>query len=206
MAIRRRWPVMIILALIVLFLLQKLDFLHFLPSFTDDVQSTPYTPEQSVDDDRFHWEKLPLRYPVSSYAHLPKRNTKLPQVQHAFGHESAEAAVIRQKRQQEVKRVLQRCWSSYRERAWLSDELAPVTGSKKDTFGGWAATLADTLDTLWIADLKKEFHDGVEALLEIDFTKYHKERSTCSRPLFVTWEASSPLSTSVETVVYWTRR
>jgi mannosyl-oligosaccharide alpha-1,2-mannosidase len=46
-----------------------------------------------------------------------------------------------------------------------------VSESKKDTFGGWAATLADTLDTLWIADLKEEFHDGVEALLEVDFTK-----------------------------------
>jgi mannosyl-oligosaccharide alpha-1,2-mannosidase len=171
MNIPRRWPVMVVLALTTLFLLQKLDFLHIIPSSPNNVQSTPYTPEQPVDDDRFHWEKLPLRYPVSSYAHLPKSNTKLPQVQHAFGHESTEEATIRQKRQQEVKRVLQRCWSSYREHAWLSDELAPVTGSKKDTFGGWAATLADTLDTLWIADLKEEFHDGVEALLEIDFTK-----------------------------------
>jgi hypothetical protein len=107
---------MVVLALTVVYLLQKLDFLHIIPS-TINVQSTPYTPEQPVEDDRFHWEKLPLRYPVSSYAHLPKSNTKLPQVQHAFGHESTEEAAIRQKRQQEVKRVLQRCWSSYREHA-----------------------------------------------------------------------------------------
>ncbi|THY30115.1 seven-hairpin glycosidase [Aureobasidium pullulans] len=171
MAIRRRWPVLVVLVLIALFLLQKADFLHFLPSFPENDRSTTATPEQPVVDDRFHWENLPSRYPVSSYAHPPKSKTKLPRVQYSFPHESKEAAAIRQKRQHEVKRVLQRCWVSYRERAWLSDELAPVSGSSKDTFGGWAATLADTLDTLWIADLKTEFHDGVEALLEIDFTK-----------------------------------
>ncbi|KAI5196367.1 seven-hairpin glycosidase [Aureobasidium subglaciale] len=171
MAIRRRWPALIVLLLIALFLLQKLDFLHFIPSFLEHDQSAPYTPTQSDDDDRFHWEKLPLHYPVSSYAQLPKSKSKLPQVQYSFPRESNEEATIRLKRREEVKRVLQRCWSSYRKHAWLSDELAPVSGSKKDTFGGWAATLADTLDTLWIADLKGEFHDGVEALLEIDFTK-----------------------------------
>lgn len=36
---------------------------------------------------------------------------------------------------------------------------------------GFLDILADTLDTLWIADLKDEYRDGVEALLEIDFTK-----------------------------------
>lgn len=82
-----------------------------------------------------------------------------------------EQTAVQLNRRKEIKRVLQRCWSSYRERAWLSDESAPVSGSKKDTFGCWTATLADTLITLWIADLKEEFHDGVEVLLEIDFTK-----------------------------------
>ncbi|KAI4717939.1 seven-hairpin glycosidase [Aureobasidium sp. EXF-10727] len=171
MTLRRRWPVLVVLTLIVLFLVQKLDFLQFIPSLPENEPSAPYTPEQPIGDDRFHWEKLPLRYPVSSYTRLPINKRTLPRVQHAFARESTDQAVIRQKGQQEVKSVLQRCWSSYRERAWLSDELAPVSGSKKDTFGGWAATLADTLDTLWIADLKDEFHDGVEALLEIDFTK-----------------------------------
>lgn len=171
MAIRRRWPILLVLTIVFLFLLQNLDFLHIIPASPDEYRPKPYTLEQSVNDDRFHWENLPLRYPVSSYNALPRSKKNLPRVQHAFARESSDHAMERQKRQQEVKRVLKRCWSSYRERAWLSDELAPVSGSKKDTFGGWAATLADTLDTLWIADLKEEFHDGVEALLEIDFTK-----------------------------------
>lgn len=40
----------------------------------------------------------------------------------------------------------------------------------KDPFGGWAATLVDSLDTLWLVGLKDEFENAVKACDDIDFT------------------------------------
>ena len=48
--------------------------------------------------------------------------------------------------------------------------MTPHTASYQDTFGGWAATLVDSLDTLWLMGLKEEFEEAVAAALTIDFT------------------------------------
>lgn len=53
----------------------------------------------------------------------------------------------------------------------MSDELAPISGARQDPFGGWAATLVDSLDTLWIMDLKDEFQEAVTAAVSIDFSR-----------------------------------
>ncbi|KAK3321264.1 glycoside hydrolase family 47 protein [Cercophora scortea] len=52
---------------------------------------------------------------------------------------------------------------------WLWDELAPVSGQGKNTFGGWAATLVDSLDTLWIMDLKEDFYVAAAAAAQLDW-------------------------------------
>lgn len=52
----------------------------------------------------------------------------------------------------------------------MQDEVLPMSGGALQNFGGWGATLVDSLDTLWIMDLKKEFNDAVAALKHIDFT------------------------------------
>lgn len=46
----------------------------------------------------------------------------------------------------------------------------PISGGSVNTFSGWAATLVDNLDTLWMMDLKDDFYEAVQALSEIDFT------------------------------------
>ncbi|KAK6194278.1 Mitochondrial distribution and morphology protein 10 [Pestalotiopsis sp. IQ-011] len=51
----------------------------------------------------------------------------------------------------------------------MFDELEPVDGSAKNTFGGWAATLIDALDTLWIMDLKDEFTLAAHAAATLDW-------------------------------------
>jgi mannosyl-oligosaccharide alpha-1,2-mannosidase len=77
--------------------------------------------------------------------------------------------VVRQRRQAAVKAAFTRSWASYKEHAWLKDELKPVSGGFKNTFGGWGATLVDSLDTLWIMDLKQEFEEAVTAVVNVDF-------------------------------------
>ncbi|KAI6781860.1 mannosyl-oligosaccharide alpha-1 [Emericellopsis cladophorae] len=73
-------------------------------------------------------------------------------------------------RRQEVLRVFKRSYAAYSQHAWMRDELTPVTGAGKDTFGGWAATLVDTLDTLWIMGLKTEFYEATNAIVGMDFS------------------------------------
>ncbi|KAF3034851.1 hypothetical protein E8E11_003726 [Didymella keratinophila] len=67
-----------------------------------------------------------------------------------------------------VKRKTQNAFDE-KERAWTKVELAPISGGAKGTFGSWGATLVDSLDTLWIMDLKEEFAEAIDAAIRIDF-------------------------------------
>jgi len=52
----------------------------------------------------------------------------------------------------------------------MYDELSPLTGRGRNRFGGWAATLVDALDTLWIMGMKDEFNEAAKAADSIDFS------------------------------------
>jgi mannosyl-oligosaccharide alpha-1,2-mannosidase len=98
------------------------------------------------------------------------KNKKLPRVQ--FVQDEAPPLyheLMRKRRQAAVKMTFERCWSAYKTYAWKKDELMPIFGRSKTTFGGWGATLVDSLDTLWIMDMKDEFNEAVAAVTEIDF-------------------------------------
>lgn len=51
----------------------------------------------------------------------------------------------------------------------MKDALKPISGGYVDQFSGWAATLVDSLDTLWIMGMRDEFYEAVEAVAMIDF-------------------------------------
>ncbi|KAL7942763.1 glycoside hydrolase family 47 protein [Trichoderma barbatum] len=145
----------------------------FLVYFWSSSPVSPSPPEwRSPNYDSYFWKTLPVHYPAKSIRPLPTKSpVKYPKVQTTFAKESPEARKTRQDRQLAVKDVFAKCWASYKERAWTADELAPVSGGKKNPFGGWAATLVDSLDTLWIMDMKPEFESAVAAAHAIDFTK-----------------------------------
>ncbi|KAL2019956.1 hypothetical protein VTK56DRAFT_9048 [Thermocarpiscus australiensis] len=120
-----------------------------------------------------HWQKPTEWFPVpeESLIMLPTGKVKpIPRVQFAFAQESPEAKEKRELRLAKVKAEAQRAWSGYKTYAWTHDELTPVSKHSKDPFCGWAATLVDSLDTLWIMGMKDEFEDAVEAVKKIDFT------------------------------------
>lgn len=122
------------------------------------------------------WSKLKPRYPVKDMRALPTGHPfALPKVQKEFAPESASERDLRLKRRDAVKAAMQRCWSSYRKHAWMSDEITPVSGTRHNPFGGWGATLVDGLDTLWIMGMKKEFEDAVAAASKINFDKVPEE-------------------------------
>ena len=58
----------------------------------------------------------------------------------------------------------------------MHDELSPISGGFSDPYVGWAATLVDGLDALYILGLQDEFERALEALKYIDFTKPNTER------------------------------
>ncbi|CAJ2507953.1 Uu.00g091390.m01.CDS01 [Anthostomella pinea] len=122
-------------------------------------------------DDR--WHKLPTRYPVEKLAQLPinKSSRPIPRVQAPRPQEDAAAKEERLARLAAVKESFIHSWEGYKTYAWGHDEIKPITGESKDPFGGWAATLVDSLDSLWLMGMKDEFDLAVKACDGIDFAK-----------------------------------
>ncbi|KAK1251688.1 hypothetical protein MKX07_007167, partial [Trichoderma sp. CBMAI-0711] len=124
-------------------------------------------------DNKVHWRPVKEHFPVPSESviSLPTgKPLKVPRVQHEFGVESPEAKSRRVARQERVGKEIERAWSGYKKFAWMHDELSPVSAKHRDPFCGWAATLVDSLDTLWIAGLKEQFDEAARAVEQIDFT------------------------------------
>jgi len=177
----RRVVLTIVSALCGLFL-----YLHFSEQnllqtsiFREQLSSSPSAPEADVDTKEpppSSWRDFPEQYPVEplSMLTLPRGpDVDIPQIQFDF-RPNAESATHRKERQRRlsaVKEAFQHSWNGYRKNAWLHDEVKPLSGLPSDPFGGWAATLVDTLDTLWIIGLQTEFEEAVDALHKIDFSK-----------------------------------
>ncbi|KAK3371124.1 glycoside hydrolase family 47 protein [Lasiosphaeria ovina] len=133
-------------------------------------QQTPPSTDHRVRfrPSTFDWTSVPQKHPVSKERKLPTGpQTRLHRVQHDFSGYVHDATT--KSRQDAVRAAFVRSWRSYKERAWLRDELAPVTGEGKTTFGGLAATLVDSLDTLWIMGLDDDFHDAAAAAAQLDW-------------------------------------
>ncbi|USP73594.1 glycoside hydrolase family 47 protein [Curvularia clavata] len=121
--------------------------------------------EQSYD-----WRKAPFVNRISSYIPLPTSKPRvLPRIQANYFPESRAQRKQREERRIAVRDVFERTWDSYRTFAWAQDELKPITAEGEESFGGWGATLVDSLDTLWIMGLRDEFDEAVEAVAMIDF-------------------------------------
>ncbi|RQM08232.1 hypothetical protein DH86_00001430 [Scytalidium sp. 3C] len=117
----------------------------------------------------FDWSKVQQHHPLDTLAQIPRGKPKdLPPLQHNFS-QSYQASTETERRRQAVHDAFVQSWSSYKEHAWLHDELMPVSGGHKNPFGGWAATLVDSLDSLWIMGLKEEFYQAAGAATRINW-------------------------------------
>lgn len=120
-----------------------------------------------------HWRKQPENFPVPTESIIPLPTDpprQFPKIQHTFDRESPADKEKREERLALVKAETKRAWAGYRKYAWMHDELTPVSKKFRDPFCGWAATLVDSLDTLWIMGLKEEFDEAAKAVSDIDFT------------------------------------
>jgi mannosyl-oligosaccharide alpha-1,2-mannosidase len=143
----------------------RLSFEQHEAYMNDRAHTRSFVSQQSYD-----WQKAPFHNPIESYTPLPTGAPKrLPRIQFDFPEETESHRAFQESRRAAVRAEFQRTWNSYRKYAWKKDELLPLSGKPLDTFGGWGATLVDSLDTLWIMGFKKEFYEAVDAVARIDF-------------------------------------
>ncbi|RMZ92376.1 hypothetical protein DV736_g388, partial [Chaetothyriales sp. CBS 134916] len=135
----------------------------------------------SGTDGRVHLVERPLRHSVTSAVPLPTGGSTgkpLPKIQFDFDAKPA-ASAQEQKTQDErkaaIKEAFVHSYNGYKKYAWGRDEVGPISGSYRSAFGGWGATLVDSLDTLWIMGMKQEFEEAIKTVLEIDFTTNSEE-------------------------------
>ena len=122
---------------------------------------------------KIHWSQMPEHFPVptENLIQLPTGKPKaIPKIQHEFAAESAEQKAAREIKRDLIKKTFLFSWAGYKKKAWMQDELSPVSGKFRNPFCAWGATLVDTLDTLYMMGLNDEFEEAVEAVKEIDFT------------------------------------
>ncbi|ESW14119.1 hypothetical protein PHAVU_008G254800 [Phaseolus vulgaris] len=75
-------------------------------------------------------------------------------------------------RREKVKEAMLHAWGSYEKYAWGQDELQPQSKSGVNSFGGLGATLIDSLDTLYIMGLNKQFQKARDWVANtLDFNK-----------------------------------
>lgn len=176
MALLRRYSLYSAIAVVLIYMLYSFSF----PYETND-RSSPYAanpkpkkvrPNPSQEYPSIDWAKLPFKNVIESPIPMPKSEpTQLPRIQHDFSAKQEDAAAknIRETRRDEVRKQFLKCWENYRSYAWMHDEIRPISGEVTDHFGGWAATLIDALDTLWIMGFEEEFNSAIEDVESIDF-------------------------------------
>jgi mannosyl-oligosaccharide alpha-1,2-mannosidase len=172
-----------IVIILVLFFLPREESVSFLPQYHYGVSrggteqlaqymnDPAHIPPISATNSSFTWSSVKFTYPPPLTPKLPQPVTRRPRIQHRFKPESRAVAAIQEQRRLEVKKVLEKSWASYRSKAWMKDALKPISGNYVDQFSGWAATLVDSLDTLWMMGMREEFYEAVEAVATIDFGK-----------------------------------
>ncbi|KAF9218503.1 seven-hairpin glycosidase [Gyrodon lividus] len=77
-------------------------------------------------------------------------------------------------RAEAVRAAFLHAYNGYTKYAGSYDELQPISGEKVNNFNGWAVTLIDALDTLWIMGLHDQFYDAMPTIARISFLTQHK--------------------------------
>ena len=100
---------------------------------------------------------------ISNVESPPDTSFKRPQdprktLQHQGRNHGVMITPSRNARQDAVRNATMFVWNNYKSLAFGADELTPISGQAKNNWGGLAATLIDSLDTLWVMDLKDDFH------------------------------------------------
>ncbi|GAB1192347.1 hypothetical protein APSETT444_001538 [Aspergillus pseudonomiae] len=142
-----------------------------IPYIDDPAEYGPPPRPPRKGNDLIHYRNPTEQHPVEEYIPLPTAApSPIPRVQYEFPAESWLTRRRRVKKQNAVRNAFKHAWKGYKKHAWLRDELSPLSAEYRESFGGWAATLVDSLDSLVIMGLMDEFEDALQAIEQIDFS------------------------------------
>ncbi len=142
-----RWRGSVLSAvLVVTFILYIRSPLSSQKTYPHTASERPSTSSPDKANAKFNWADVPQQFPVTSMKAVPTiTSSTVPRIQHEFKRESTDEKRIRQARLQQVKGNFTHAWRGYKEHAWLRDEVKPISGGSEDPFGGWAASMVDSL-------------------------------------------------------------
>lgn len=117
----------------------------------------------------FDWAGVSPRFPIRDKDRKPlpsgpSRNIR--SVQYDFGPTYASDPATESRRLL-VRNMFERAWKEYMARAWGHDNYRPITGTFEDSVG-WGITVIESLSTLWIMNLRTEFHVAAAFAVELD--------------------------------------
>ncbi|TNY21998.1 glycoside hydrolase [Rhodotorula diobovata] len=75
-----------------------------------------------------------------------------------------------QHRRDWVKRAFMHAWTGLTKHAWGHDEVQPVSNLWSDNYNGWGASIVDSLDTLLVMNLSREYTRARQHVAAVDFT------------------------------------
>ena len=68
-----------------------------------------------------------------------------------------------------VRESMKHFWKAYQRVAFGADELQPLSEKGRNNWGNISLTLIDSLDTLWLMDMRDEFKEAVDYLEQVQF-------------------------------------
>ncbi|TFK26226.1 mannosidase [Coprinopsis marcescibilis] len=74
-------------------------------------------------------------------------------------------------RADQVKQAIGHAYHGYEKYAMPKDELRPMTEEGMNQYNGWALTVFDSLDTLWLLGFKDEYKRALKVVESIDFKR-----------------------------------
>lgn len=137
----------------------------------DDVHvAIPFTASGS------DWSKYAFknRLSESDFFRLPKGDgVKFPRIQHGFPSRiptgPKKILTPQETKIAEIKTAFIKTWVSYEKHAWGQDEVKPLNLESSKSFNGWATFMIESLDTLWMMDMKAEFYRAATFVARMDF-------------------------------------
>ncbi|KAK6531649.1 hypothetical protein TWF694_002827 [Orbilia ellipsospora] len=103
--------------------------------------------------------------PRGPHFHIPpsRLSIQYPFKKNGIGKDEAKAEA--------VKKVMERTWRLYKEKAWGADEIRPVSGERKNTRNGWGASIVDSMTTAAVMGLTDVFADQYDWVVnQVDFS------------------------------------
>lgn len=124
----------------------------------------------------FDWSTLHPHHPVASIQPLPTQPPhKLRRVQFVPGKPHNYDIGVEQSRCKAVKVAAEKAWKTYKDRDAAVNAQALLNSGWEDPFSPWGERLINSLDTLWIMGMKKDFNDAVRIIGRLDWSVTHRK-------------------------------